>query len=85
MNEQPERALLTKEEQEKFRENCDHVGTHGPVSQGVVVTVATIIIVNSHACMLCGSLFTNLSPVPIPGQETSLKPQDHKSKIIRPS
>lgn len=82
---QKDRAPLTKEQQDKFMETCDHVGTHGPVSQSILVNLKELLIISSHVCMLCGKLFTNISPVAMPGPDMLTKPQDHKAKIIRPS
>lgn len=75
MNDQTEvkRPILTKEQQKQLQDECDHVGFHGPVSQNSVVNTHEILVISTHACMYCGKLFMNISPVP-------LAPEPQKSK-----
>lgn len=65
MNEATQVKMATPEEQENFKGVCDHIGTHGPCAQNVVINTNEILIITSHACMNCGKLFTNINPVPL--------------------
>lgn len=68
------KPFLTAEQQKQLQAECDHVGTHGPVSQNSIVNTHQILVISTHGCMYCGKLFMNISPVPLmPASNSSKK------------